>query len=87
MYRTSGFFLGGEEASPAEEEAGLVGIVTDDLDDVSAYLRHAGAIPYVVIRSAADVPERLGGFAILSPELLTAELQGALASACTADPL
>jgi len=76
-YRTSGAFLTPDVDPPELDAAGHVGIVCDDLDAVAAYLSDPLG-PYVVIRGVADVPERLGGLAILSHELLTPELSEAL---------
>jgi hypothetical protein len=65
----------------APVDAGPVGIVTADLAAAVAYLESARVGPYVIIRTVNDVPERLGGLAILTPEALTPALRDALTHA------
>lgn len=82
--RTSGAFLlpdAGAPSPPAVEYAGYIGIVTDDMEAAMDYLGVGRVSPYVIIRSVDDVPERLGGMAILSPGMLTPELMDALVRA------
>jgi hypothetical protein len=60
-------------------DGGPVGIVVTELDDAAAYLDLAVPVSgYVIIRTVNDVPERLGGLAILAHEALTPALRDAL---------
>jgi hypothetical protein len=61
----------------------LVGVVCDDLDAALAY-REMSTGGCVMIRGVADVPAELGGFAVLSPALMTPELEAALDRATSA---
>lgn len=71
---------------PPPAEAALVGVVATDADELARYLESVGGVigPYVWIRNPADVPERLGGVAVLVGDL-GAELAAALERA-TAGP-
>lgn len=78
---TPGAFLVAEHLPPPGPvgDADPVGIVVTDLDDALAYLE--AAVPpsgYVIIRTVNDVPERLGGLAILAHDALTPALRDAL---------
>lgn len=81
MYPTTGAFLLPEHAVAAPADAGPVGIVCSRLEDVVAYLEAGPVGPYVVIRSAADVPAALGGLANLRSDVLEPELRQAIARA------
>lgn len=82
MFRTSGAFLLPTDPQPfPATPAGPIGIVSDDLAEIAAYLEKGAIGPYVVIRQLADVPKQLGGLAILSPHILDAELRDALTKA------
>lgn len=73
------WLMPGELPRDRNLDPGPVGIVVDDLADAAAYLD--GAVPvsgYVIIRTVNDVPERLGGLAILTHDALTPALRDAL---------
>jgi hypothetical protein len=57
-----------------------VGIVSTDIDLVADYVETTRS-PYVVIRTLADVPPRLGGLALLGTEQAPLELLEAVAQA------
>lgn len=59
----------------------LVAVVVDDPADALAYLELGGVTQYVIVRTAADVPARLGGVAILRQGDLELDLRDALARA------
>lgn len=79
MYPTSGALLAGPVELPEAVQL-PVGIVADDLEKVAAYLDAGPLGPYVVIRTAADVPPRLGGIALLDVQV-DVELRDALVRA------
>jgi hypothetical protein len=56
-----------------------IAVVVDDDEQAAAYLA-AGPVPggHVVVKTSADVPERLGGMAIVTERRLDEELQHAL---------
>ena len=68
--------------TPRPIGAGPVGIVVTELEAAAAYLDVAAPVGgYVIIRTVNDVPERLGGLAILTHEALTPALRDALTHA------
>lgn len=68
---------------PDADAGGPVGIVVADPADALAYLETVGGLPtdYVIIRTAADVPARLGGLVHLTDDW-PEELPEALERAC-----
>lgn len=77
---TPGGFLVADHLPTTGLAGGLpVGIVVTGLDEAMAYLDVAApSSGYVIIRTVNDVPERLGGLAILTHEALTPALRDAL---------
>jgi hypothetical protein len=74
------------EPMPLTTSDAPVALVADTDADVDAYLALGQPASYVVVRSAADVPERLGGMAILTQRDLGDELRDALVTALAATP-
>ena len=73
-----------EGPAPAPDAGGPIGIVCADQADALEYIEAMpGGLPtpYVVIRTVADVPERLGGIASLTGDW-PAGLAEALSRAC-----
>jgi hypothetical protein len=79
---TTGMFHDQAAVLEGGTDAGPVAIVADDLDQVSAYLELGGKVsPYVVVLTAADVPPRIGGMALLMAGPVPADLRDALTAA------
>lgn len=63
------------------KQSQTVAVVVADPGDAVAYLEMGGVTEYVIVRTAADVPESLGGMAILRQDELDPELRDALTCA------
>jgi len=57
-----------------------IGVVSSSVERATEYLNDVSS-PYVIIRTVADVPERLGGLALLDDEPVPLELAQALSRA------
>ena len=82
-YASGMFAQPGDELSTAAIPASTdpVGIVADSFEDVFEYLDLGGIASYVIIRTVADVPPRLGGIALLTSAPIPPELADALTEA------
>jgi hypothetical protein len=81
VYPTQGAFLLPEHVAALPPPAGPVGIICSDPADAVRYLEAGPVGPYVIIRSAADVPAALGGMANLRTDVLEPELREAVTRA------